>query len=592
MIFPKPQKEKYFEGKYTLTGEYKLDDLMEFYNSCKVSDADVEYSHDRLLSEDTYSINVSGEGIKVTYGTESGKFRALTTLFLLIRSHGKNLPYAEICDAPHYLRRGYMLDVSRSRITKLDALKRLVDYLAELKYNELQLYMENFCFKFPKFPHLTKDFDCLTPEDIMELDKYCAERFIDLVPNQNCFGHMAVWLAEKEFAHLAVGDGSRIPDTLNILLPETKEFVEKLFDSVLPYFRSEYVNVGLDEAFGLGKYQLEQICRDKGKAAVFMDWLSWVSDLIKEKYGKTVMFWSDMVYEAKEHFHLIPKGAVALNWSYDLIETALADRRCAYLEENEIPFYVCPGTSLWRSFTGRFDLMTFNMRTMAEFGRKHGARGYLLTDWGNGFHVNYPVFSLVPIALGAQYSWNSGAEQDGSNMKHGLLTASQNYVDWRIFGGKRVSHLHYKLGQAYLLEPKRCHCLSMCSHALRISVNETSVFRLFDLKNEDPFYFENVISYLEKTLKAVIECDFDEIYKRQTILNTQMYILAAELCLVRINKNADREKLDELISLIDWICKEHRELWLMECYEKGLEKFINLLQSRKSELCDMRANLK
>ena len=587
MIFPKPQCEKYAEGKYTLTSDIPNSGLMELYAACKNGIDGVSFSYDVSLGEDAYEMVISADGVKISCGTESGRFRAVATLFQLLNSHGADLTYAEIKDAPHYARRGYMLDVSRCRITKLDSLKKTVDYLAELKYNEFQLYMENFCFKFPGFPNLTKDFECLTPEDIMELDAYCAERFIDLVPNQNCFGHMATWLAEKEFAHLGVGDGSRAPDTLNILLPETKEFVEKLFDSVLPYFRSEYVNVGLDEAFGLGKYQLAEICREKGKAAVFMDWLAQVSDLIKTKYGKTVMFWSDMVYEAKEHFHLIPKGAVALNWGYDLIETALADRRCAYLEEKGIPFYVCPGTSLWRSFTGRFDLMTFNMRTMAEFGYKHGARGYLLTDWGNGFHVNYPVFSLVPIALGAQYSWNSGAVQDGSNMKHGLLTSAQRFVDARIFGGKRVSHLHYKLGQAYLLEPKRFHCLTMSSHALRISINETNVFRLFDLKDEDPFYFENVVQYLEKTLGLVMECDFDATYKRQTILNTKMYILAAELCIIRINKCAEKEKLTALIALIDEIVKEHRELWLMECYEKGIEKFEAVVAARRSELCKM-----
>ena len=66
----------------------------------------------------------------------------------------------------------------------------MIDFLAALKYNEFQLYMEGDCFKYAAYPKETADFDCLTPEDIEELDAYCRQRFIDLVPNQNSFGHM------------------------------------------------------------------------------------------------------------------------------------------------------------------------------------------------------------------------------------------------------------------------------------------------------------------------------------------------------------------------------------------------------------------
>ena len=38
------------------------------------------------------------------------------------------------------------------------------------------------------------------------------------------------------------------------------------------------VNIGLDEAYGLGKYNLEDICNEKGREHVFMDWLNKLAD--------------------------------------------------------------------------------------------------------------------------------------------------------------------------------------------------------------------------------------------------------------------------------------------------------------------------
>ncbi len=590
MIFPQPIKESYGEGAYLLSDYESNIDLMYLYEKYGEGNSDVAYCEIAGYGEDEYTLTVGKTGVIIACGRESGRFRAITTLRQLLHEHGERLPYCEIYDKPQYERRGYMLDISRGKIPRLDTLMKLADYLAELKYNELQLYMENFCFKFPHFPEVTDGFDCLTPEDVMALDAYCAERFIDLVPNQNCFGHMAVWLSHEKFAHLAVTDGKTRTGTLNILHPEAEAFVEKLFDSVLPYFRSKYVNIGLDEAFGLGKFQLEEICREKGKDAVFMEWLDKVASMIKRKYGKTVMFWSDMVYEAKESFHLIPEGAIALNWSYDLIETALMDRRNAYLEKAGIPFYVCPGTSTWTSFAGRFDLMTFNLRTSAEFGVNHGAKGYLLTDWGSGDnHLCYPVFSLVPIALGAQYAWNTGVEQTGYEMKHPFTRAAQRYVDAYVFGGNAVSHFHYKLAQTYLLEPERVHCSSEVPFAFGLRLDQTEVPGFFDIANQDSFYYENVIYYVKRILDALASADFSDRdkEKRQTVLDAKLYLLGAELSLVRMNRGASPEKARELIAMIDEILPEHRLLWFADNFENGLERSVGVLERHRGELLAM-----
>ena len=36
--------------------------------------------------------------------------------------------------------------------------------------------------------------DTFTPDEVRDIDAYCAERYIELVPNQNCLGHAERWL--------------------------------------------------------------------------------------------------------------------------------------------------------------------------------------------------------------------------------------------------------------------------------------------------------------------------------------------------------------------------------------------------------------
>jgi hypothetical protein len=49
--------------------------------------------------------------------------------------------------------------------------------------------------------------------------------------------------------------------------------------------------------------------------------------------------------------------------------------------------------------------MLANQRAAAEAGLKHGATGYLNTDWGDHGHLQYLPFSYPGLAAGAAISW-------------------------------------------------------------------------------------------------------------------------------------------------------------------------------------------
>ena len=54
---------------------------------------------------------------------------------------------------------------------------------------------------------------------------------------------------------------------------------------------------------------------------------------------------------------------------------------------------------------GRHDNALANLRAAAQAGRKHGAMGYLITDWGDGGHPQPLAVSYLPYLAGASLSW-------------------------------------------------------------------------------------------------------------------------------------------------------------------------------------------
>lgn len=587
MIYPQPKKMTFGDGFFQPKNSIDKKSLVDFAKEAEGS-KEIFFAKNPLLSKEEYILKIKPTAVEISYADEDGKFRALTSLYQLYVTEGEKIPCMTVEDKPDFERRGYMLDISRCRMPKLDTIKDLVDSLALLKYNEFQLYMESFCFKYPLLPKATEGIDCLTPEDITVLDAYCSERHIDLVPNQNCLGHMGKWLARDEYKHLAVGAGIEPTGTINPLLDESRELVDALFESLLPYFKSGYVNVGLDEAYGLGKYELSEICKERGIDGFFMDYLNDINERVGKKYGKRIQFWADMIINYPESFKRIPKGAIAMEWGYELIQSQIMTEHCAALRDKGADFYVCPSCNTHFTFTGRFDVTSFNLRTAGELGRKYGAMGYLVTDWGMGYegHPHFGVWSFIPAALGGQYGWNVGEEQNGENFKVGFVRGAMDFVDTFRFGGVKVSDFLYRASNYYLLEPDRIHCGTMCGQLFPFPIEKTGYFHLFDLKNYGnvDFYFNNVIRYMNEIAADIEGLDMDTRYKREILVNIRSVVLSAEVCKVRMSKSLDPHHAKELISSLDGIYSEFSELWRERNYEHGIDTFLGVLTARREEL--------
>jgi hexosaminidase len=382
------------------------------------SNAPIEERIDPTVAQPQgYQISIRPAACLLIGHDPAGLFYARQTLAQLRRLFRDSLPCLEIRDFPDFPTRGVMLDISRDKVPTMPTLFALVDRLAEWKVNQLQLYIEH-TFAYRGHEEVWRSADPMTAEEIRALDEYCKSRFIELVPNQNSFGHMERWLRHPKYLPLAEApEGSDTPwgfrwegpFSLCPTDPASLTLLADLYSQLLPNFSSRLFNVGCDETFDIGQGQSKDECRLRGVHQVYLDFLGRVNDLVV-RHGRRTMFWGDIILKEPNLIPQLPANAIALNWGYEADHPF--DAEANRFSQSGIPFYVCPGTSSWCSITGRTDNMLANQRAAAEAGIKHGAIGLLNTDWGDYGHLQYLPISFAGLAAGAAMSWCLQSNRD------------------------------------------------------------------------------------------------------------------------------------------------------------------------------------
>ncbi|MBI2704318.1 MAG: family 20 glycosylhydrolase, partial [Actinobacteria bacterium] len=356
------------------------------------------HSVDESLPAQGYRLETRSNGVaSIVSADAAGRFYAEQTLLQLERLDGGTVPVGVIEDWPDLAQRGVMIDVSRDKVPKMGTLFALVNRLAEWKINQLQLYTEH-TFAYEAHEDVWRGASPLTAEHVRALQNHCLSRHVELVPNQNCLGHMERWLRHDRYRALARKPGGfdflgdhRGPSTLDPSNPDSMALVRSLLAELLPNFRSRHVNVGLDEPWEL-----------KGETE---EYLGWVRALraAPELDGREMLMWGDIVAGRPELVDALPDGVTVCEWGYEA-EHPFGDRARVFSDAGR-PFWVCPGTSSWVSLVGRWSNARANIGAAVEAAIHHGGSGMLITDWGDLGHLQHEPVSLPGFAYGAAASW-------------------------------------------------------------------------------------------------------------------------------------------------------------------------------------------
>ncbi len=188
-------------------------------------------------------------------------------------------------------RLGTMVDCSRNAVMRPETVEKWIDLTADLGYNCLMLYTED-TYEVENEPYFGYLRGRYSQEELRQLDDYAAAKGMELIPCIQTLAHLNAIFRWPEYTPLR--------DCTNILLAGDDRsylLIERMFATISKIFRSKVVNIGLDEAYllGRGKYLNENGYREQPD--ILLDHLKRLSQIAK-KYDLELIMWDDMFYRA------------------------------------------------------------------------------------------------------------------------------------------------------------------------------------------------------------------------------------------------------------------------------------------------------
>mgnify|MGYP002715325555 CR=1 FL=1 len=373
---------------------------------------DIILRTDDTLAAEAYTLDVSTDGIAIAGGSGAGLLYGVQTLRQLYVLSGGVLASVVIEDYPALPNRGFYHDISRGRIPTLPELKKLVDTMSYYKLNQLQLYVEH-TYLFRDFSEVWRDDTPLQAEEILELDRYCRERHIDLVPSLSTFGHMYKMLRTYSFSEYCEMEGAEyrphsflkrmLTHTANVSHPGTLPLVKEMIKEYMALFSSRYFNICADETFELCKGRSSHLTKEQDIKDIYTDYVRELCEFVMDN-GKIPMFWGDILWGFPEKFKDLPKEGICLNWGYLPDQGELETKTVA---ETGAIQYTCPGVGGWNQYINLYESAYRNISRLCTYAVKYKAVGVLNTDWGDFGHVNQPEMSRPGMIYGAAFSWNT-----------------------------------------------------------------------------------------------------------------------------------------------------------------------------------------
>ena len=420
----------------------------------------IALSIDKALAEEAYTLVIAKSGVTIKGGSEKAVFYGLQSLRQVIfhAKGGKSVKVdcMTVKDQPHFGYRGGMLDVCR-HIFSVDEVKKFIDILAMHKMNRFHWHLtedQGWRIEIKKYPNLMKvgsmrketviglhnkkeapKYDgkpyggYFTQDEVREIVRYAAERYIEVIPEIDMPGHMVAALAS--YPELGCTKGPYevrtrwgiSKDVLCAGRESTFEFVEGVLAEVLELFPSKYIHVGGDEC-PKNRWKECPDCQKRIQEEGLKDEFELQSYFIHRvekflaKNGRHLIGWDEILEGGISKTATImawrgaKRGIAAAKLGNDVIMTPthfcyLDYANTTNREKNNEP--ICGGRNGKRPLTLRKAYSFDPYDQLNDYERKFikGVQGNMWTEYVPNFdHVQHMV--LPRIAAIAEVGWTYG----------------------------------------------------------------------------------------------------------------------------------------------------------------------------------------
>ncbi|MEN8193568.1 MAG: family 20 glycosylhydrolase [Bacteroidota bacterium] len=536
-----------------------------------VDDLSIPIKVDKSVISQAYHLLIKENEIIIRGISEVGVFYGAMSLIQLIEnSHSNSLQNLEVFDWPDMTVRGISDDISRGQVSTIDNFKRIIDFMARYKMNTYMPYLEDM-LELDSYPSIGKQRGALTKSEINELVEFAGERFIDVIPIFQTLGHFENILSQKEFLEYAEYPGAA---SLSVTEAKTYLFIENMLNEVFELFPSEYINIGADESYDVGRGKSKDLAEKVGIAVVHANHYKKVYDICK-KNNKKVLMYGDIILNHPKILELIPKDIIIVDWHY----SASTNYESANIfQDAGFEYYVSPSVWNFRTTFPNYQTALPNIKSIINNGIRKASTGMINSNWGDYGAETFKEFVLYGYAWSAQCSWNFG-ESRISDFNDLFFTDFFGIKDdrlsdlYKIFSNQFNQMQWHEVWRHPLLPLKSGGWWeSRTNREEAISWMEWTLPRAYEILDE----FEMVVTkngdHLE-LLRFLIFLDYWYINKLQT-----NYYLRQNLKLYSLKNKINQKKSEskELENEILWIEKELKSIDLSGMIKQNINELNNL----------------
>ncbi|MBR6322339.1 MAG: beta-N-acetylhexosaminidase [Lachnospiraceae bacterium] len=388
-------------------------------------------------------LSVDTEGILLRYNCRSALSRAAS---LLMRYAGEKEGFS-VCEKASFETVGPMLDCSRNAVPKPEKLKQLIRISALFGCNAIMLYTED-TYEIPGSPYFGRSRGRYSQEELRELDAYAARFGVELIPCIQMLAHLGAIFEWPPYRGMTDWD-----DILNLADERSYQLIEEMAKTISETYRTRKVNIGMDEAYLLGRGRYMEKYGYRKSAEIMREHLARVMEIMR-KEGLEPRMWSDMFFRMctpDESYYnpdftlneaaraAIPPEMTLVYWDYYGTERGRYD----YMMKNHFSLTekiaFAGGASCWYGVVplNRFSLNS--ARAALASARDNGMQEVYVTMWGDDGGTCSAFSTLPTLACYGEANWNGRTDDENlaAALKYGSgadLEAFLNFEELENFG--------------------------------------------------------------------------------------------------------------------------------------------------------------
>ena len=292
----------------------------------------------KLNNKEGYAILTTPKGVEISGKSAAGVFYGIQTLRKSIpvgKTSAVKLPAAQLSAEPRFGYRGMHLDCSR-HFFGVETVKHYIDLMALHGMNRLHWHLtddQGWRVEIKKYPRLTevgawrkgtvlghnspvndgiRYGGYYTQDEIREIVRYAADRYITVIPEIDMPGHMLGALAA--YPELGCTGGPYdvwcqwgvTDDILCVGKDRTLQFINDVLDEVMRLFPGEYIHIGGDESPRV-RWQQCALCQQRirdlgikaeGKQSAEARLQGWFTTQVQNylsQHGKRIIGWDELL---------------------------------------------------------------------------------------------------------------------------------------------------------------------------------------------------------------------------------------------------------------------------------------------------------